>query len=534
MTTKNALLSVYDKTGTIELARALIELGWTLYSSGGTADALAAAGISVTYVEELTGYPSMLGGRVKTLHPMVHGGILADLSDPEQVAEVEQYQLHPFGLVVTNLYPFSATVASGASYAECIEKIDVGGPTMVRAAAKNHAHVGVVTDPADYDKVLEELRTNGELSAETRLELAKRAFAHTAAYDLAVVEWLSDGEYVGVLGQKVQDCDYGENRWQSPAALYRLVGNEDPLAVHQFQLVAGRPPSYINWTDVDRQLQTVTHLVAEHEINFGDHPYVAVAVKHGNPCGASAADTPEEALKLMLTGDTRAVYGAVLMVNFPITGELVEILQRYASKGKRLLDGLCAPAFDAVALATPLRQDGKFFLATNPLLAELTAGSLDQDKLIRMVRGGFLVQPNYTNVIDLKEAEVNGEVTEQKRRDTATGIAICATSNSNTVTGVKGGQLVANGVGQQDRVGCCELLVHKAAQNGHDLHGAVMVSDSFFPFPDGPEILINAGAAAIFSTTGSNRDSETQKLCQERGVTLIQMPDADTRMFSRH
>lgn len=534
MTEKNALLSVYDKTGIEDLARALTELGWNLYSSGGTAKAISAAGIPVTDIADLTGFPAILEHRVVTLHPKVHGGILAIPDNEEHQADMEQYGIQPFGLVVANLYPFSETVASGASFQDCIEKIDVGGPTMVRAAAKNHSYVGIVTNPGQYQQVLDELRDGGELSAETRLELAKQAFAHTAAYDLAVAEWLSEGEYKGILGQKVADCDYGENRWQSPAALYRLVGNDDPLAVHRYKVVAGRSPSYINWTDVDRLSQTVTHLIAEHDVNFGSQPYIAVAVKHGNPCGASSADTPEEALKLMLTGDTRAVFGAVVMVNFPITGELSELLLRHATEVRRLLDGICAPSFDDVALGSLGRRDGKFFLAVNPRLAELTVDSLDQSELVRPVRGGFLVQPNYTSVINLDEAIVQGALTEMQKQDIATGIAICATSNSNTVTAVKEGQLVANGVGQQDRVGCCELLVQKAANNGHDLDGASMVSDSFFPFPDGPLTLIEAGAGAIFSTTGSNRDADTQELCEQHGVTLVQQPDAEARMFSRH
>lgn len=541
--TKTALLSVYDKTGVVDLGQSLTELGFDLVSSGGTAKVLREAGLTVTDVADLTGFPAILGHRVVTLHPKVHGGILAIPTDEAHQAELAEYGITPIDLVIVNLYPFQATVASGASFAECIEKIDVGGPTMVRAAAKNHAFVGILTDPADYEMVLAEYRENDSLSEETRLKLACKAFAHTADYDIAIVTYLSNGEYRGMIGRKVSDCDYGENKWQSPAALYETLGNTDELALSQLKVVAGRSPSFVNWTDVDRLLQTATHIIAGHTRTFGSHINVAVAVKHGNACGVGVGHTADEAVKRMLTGDPQAIFGAVVVTNFEVTDELADLLLWHETgevEGKpirRLLDGIYAPRFDEGAEGKLGRRDGKYFLGTNQALAHLGVDSLDTELLFRPVRGGFLVEPNYTFVLDLAAAEVNGDVGGlggQESRDLITAWAICATSNSNTITLVKNDQLIGNGVGQQDRVGCCKLAVQKAQQFGHELEGAVAASDSFFPFPDGPQVLIDAGVSAIFSTTGSNRDGETQQLCLDRGVALAQLPDADARGFYRH
>ena len=526
------LISVYDKTGLEDLARELVVLGHELVASGGTATALQKADIPHITVESVTEAPEMLGGRVKTLHPLIHGGILADLDNEDHQKDIEDRGLVPVGMVVCNLYPFSSNPS--------IELIDVGGPTMVRAAAKNWAHVGSVVDPGDYDEIIAELRENGVLSDETRKALAAKAFAHTAAYDLAIVDWISDGEYVGVLGQKVQDCDYGENRWQSPAALYRFVDDTDPLSVaSSYDLIAGREPSYVNWTDVDRLSQTQTHLIVQHETNCGHHPYVAVAVKHGNPCGAGVADTPEEAVKLMLTGDKKAVFGSIIMVNFHISEAIADLLLRYESDVRRLIDGICAPSFDEAAIPKLGRKDGKYFLATNPALAEPSANSLDTRPLMRQVRGGFLREPNYTNVINLEEATGNEALTPNQRCDMSSGIAICGTSNSNTMTAVRDNQLIGNGVGQQDRVSCAELAVWRARENGHSidelaLAGATVVSDSFCPFKDTAEVLIAAGMTAFFAATGSRNDGDTQEVCQEAGVTLVQQEDASARMFYRH
>lgn len=528
MTDKRAFISVYDKTGVEDLARELTDLGFEIVSSGGTAKKIADAGIPVISTADLTGYPDILGHRVVTLHPMVHGGILGDRDNSEHVQEMERYGIKPFGIVVVNFYPFEKEPS--------IEQIDIGGPALVRAAAKNFAHVGVVTDPVDYPMVVTELREAGNLSELTREELAIKAFAYVTIYDMAILAWMSDGEYKGFLGGWEQACGYGENRNQSPAILYSLVGNSDPLAVAGFTVVAGQNPGYINLTDVDRLLYTVTHLVAGHKKSpDGWYPYIAVAVKHGNACGVGIGESPKEALELMLTGDPQAIFGGVVMTNFQITGELAQALLHYKSEQhRRLLSGICAPSFDDEALKTLGRKDGKYFLATNPALSEVDSRLIDRREHVRFVRGGFLTEPNY-KVLKLSGAEVQGvSLTKQQWRDLVTGIAICGTSNSNTITLVKNGQLIGNGVGQQDRVGAAELAVKKALDAGHDIEGAVAVSDSYFPFADGPRVLIDAGVRVIFSTTGSLRDSDTQRLCQQTSVTLVQLPDEHARMFFGH
>lgn len=542
-----ALVSVFDKAGVVDLGRKLNELQVDLLSSGGTAGALAGAGVPVTEVADYTGFPEMPGGLVKTLHPKIHAGILADRDNPEHMAYLEEHEINPIDIVVVNLYPFSSDPS--------IHLIDIGGPTMLRAAAKNHKYVTVLVDPADYDGVLEELKEHGHTLPETRKRLAAKVFATTAAYDVAIAEWMGEGDYAGYVGEKVQDCDYGENRWQSPAALYRTLGRpEDPLGLSSFELVAGRLPSFINWTDCDRLLQTATRLVAGHIVNnSGKQLKIAIAVKHGNACGAAVGEDEEEVLKDAVTGDKKAVFGSVIITNFPITLVHAQILSRYDSEGKRLIDGLCAPAIDKKASDLLARKDGKFFHAVNPALATLGTDSLDQAPLDRQVRGGFLRQPNYSQVLDLSRATVEGDLGAMKE-DLVTAWAIGATSNSNTVTLVRDGQLVGNGVGQQDRVSCCELALKKAADAGHAtwyLEGAgdkaqvvyffegsptgvVAYSDSFFPYDDGPTVLVKAGVEAIFSTTGSKKDPDTQRVCRDAGVVLAQLPDAEARGFFRH
>ncbi len=529
MTKRRALLSVYYKTGIAELAERLVKLDFELVASGRTAQRLREAGLEVVSTEELTGYPAILGHRVVTLHPKVHGAILGRPGEPSDRDEMLQHGITPFDLVVVNLYPFQAAVASDATDDECIEQIDVGGPTMVRGAAKNHKYVGIVVDPDDYDRVVNELEDQGSLSNETRKELAVKAFAHTAAYDQAILEWLSGGQYKGLLGSKVQDCAYGENRWQSPAALYKTLGNTDPLAVPRFRVVDGREPSFVNWTDVDRLLQTVSHLVAVH-----DPLSVAVAVKHGNACGVGVAVSRQEALQKMADGDSQAIFGSIVMVNFTVTEAIAQIMAHYNTQGRRLLNGVCAPAIEEAAYPFLRRQDGQYFLAVNPELID-PADALDRAALFRDVRGGFLAEPNYTHVLDLSQADIIGPPpTDQQQQDLLTAWAVCATSNSNTTTLVADNMLLGNGAGQQDRVGTCKLAIQKARENGHNLQGAVAVTDSFFPFADGPRLLIEAGVKVIFSTTGSNRDAETQELCSAAGITLVQLPDAEARGFYGH
>ncbi len=538
MTEKVAFLSVYDKTGIVEFARALRCLGWKLISSGGTAEKIAGAGIPVTDVAELTGVPAILGHRVVTLHPKVHGGILARPTDKSHQADMREHGIQPISLVVGGLYPFSQTVASGGSYEQCIEKIDIGGPTLLRGAAKNNEFVGVVTDPADYELVLKELEKHGTLTAKTRKALAVRAFAHTARYDLDIANWMSEGEYLGFLGELVGPCKYGENPYMSPASLYK-TDDVDPLALHRFTVVEGDERSFVNLTDTDSLLQILTHIAAGFVVNFGYDvvPNIAVAVKHGNACGAAIGNDPVDVIKRMVAGDKRAIFGAGIMTNFPITREVAEALvERDADDPmKALYDGVAAPSFDDDAPEVLKRFQGKCRMMANAALVALSLDSLDVTPRIRPVRGGFLVQPNYTFVLDLAQSAVHGNpLSLRQMEDLVLAWAVGCVSNSNTITLVRDGMLIGNGVGQQDRVGAAELAVKRALDAGHDIKGAVAWSDSFFPAPDGPKVLGKAGVSAIFASSGSKMDSKTVYECGKRKVTLLMQPDALVRGFAKH
>lgn len=330
-------------------------------------------------------------------------------------------------------------------------------------------------------------------------------------------------------------CAYGENAWQAPA---RLVHDEtdDPLALGRFALLEGSTPSYNNLVDLDRQLQTLTHVAAAFDLAGGAVPAAAVGTKHGNACGAAVADRPLEATQLMLTGDTRAIFGGCVMLGFAVDSEIADALINHASETRRLLDTIAAASFTEEAIELLARKQGKCRILANPALATLDHGSLDTTPRTRPVRGGVLEQPNYTFVLDMGApgVEVHGTLTGQQRSDLLLAWAVGSTSNSNTITLVRDGQLLGNGVGQQDRVGGCALAVTRARDAGHDTTGAVAYSDSFFPFPDGPQVLIDAGISAIFSTSGSVRDDAVREAVLGAGVALAQLPDRAARGFFGH
>jgi phosphoribosylaminoimidazolecarboxamide formyltransferase/IMP cyclohydrolase len=341
---------------------------------------------------------------------------------------------------------------------------------------------------------------------------------------------------VSFTGLLVSTCKYGENPYQLPAGLFEFPDNTDPLAMHKFMPIEGTPPSYINVSDVDRLLQTMTHIAAGFEVNFGNVPKIAIGVKHGNPCGVGIG---EHAIERMLAGDPIAIFGGVVMTNFPIDSHEA-IRLRYkdvaTKKEKRLLDAVIAPSFTDAAVEELVRKEGKCRLIVNPALANLTEDSLDTMPRYRMVRGGFLRQPNYTFVLDLSDPRMvtHGLVLPGERPDLVLAWAIGATSNSNTITLIRGNKLIGNGVGQQDRVGAAKLAVEKAIRSEHLIAGAVAYSDSFFPFPDGPLVLADAGVRVIFASSGSVRDKEVIEACRSRDVTLCLMPDADCRGFYSH
>ena len=534
MNQRTALISVYDKTGIAEFAQSLHELGWKLYSSGGTAKALAAAGVPVTDVAELVGGGAILGHRVVTLSREIHAGLLA-LDTPVDRAELEQLEVPFIDLVCGDLYPLAAEIAkSGSTPAAVRDQTDMGGPALLRSAAKGCRIV--ISGPEQRGRVIEWLQAGEPDAAKFRNDLAADAEAVVAAYTLTSARYLSAGRHDGLVGTRVREAKYGENAWQTPAGLYSS-GSADPLALDRFELVSGAAPSYNNLAELDRHLQTITHIAAGFDLNFGKVPAIALGTKHGNPCGAATATTPAEAIKAMVTGDPRAIFGGLVSVNFEIDEALAELLLTHAQPaGRRLLDAVIAPSFTPEAIKLLARKGDKCRFLANPALAQLGQASISPAPHLRPVRGGFLRQPAYGFVLDLKDPEhsATAELSETQSRDAVLAWAIGSTSNSNTISLVKAGQLLGNGVGQQDRVSCCELAVKRATDAHHDITGATAYSDSFFPFPDGPQVLIDAGVSAIIATTGSVRDHETADLCRAKNVTLWQVPDAKARGFFGH
>jgi phosphoribosylaminoimidazolecarboxamide formyltransferase/IMP cyclohydrolase len=330
-------------------------------------------------------------------------------------------------------------------------------------------------------------------------------------------------------------CAYGENAWQTPA---RLVHDEtdDLLALGRFELLEGSAPSYNNLVELDRQLQTLTHIAAAFDVAGRGVPAIAVGTKHGNACGAAVAGMPVEATRLMLTGDTRAIFGGCVMLSFAVDEEVADALINHASQGRRLLDTVAGASFSEQAIELLARKQGKCRVLANPALAGLGRDSIDTTPRHRQVRGGVMEQPNYTFVLDLADTAVqrSGTLTPAQERDLLLAWAVGSTSNSNTITLVRDGQLLGNGVGQQDRVGGCALALSRARDAGHDVAGAVAYSDSFFPFPDGPQTLIEAGVSAIFCTTGSVRDDVVLETMVNAGVAVAQLPDRDARGFFGH
>jgi phosphoribosylaminoimidazolecarboxamide formyltransferase/IMP cyclohydrolase len=488
-----ALISVYDKTGLEEFARGLSELGAEIVASGGTAAFLEEHGVDCERVEDLTEVPEMLGGRVKTLHPRIHAAILARRDRDDDVATLDEHEIEPFDLVAVNLYPFQREPG--------VEMIDVGGPAMLRAAAKNFAHVVAVSSPADYEPVLEELRA-GDVSEQTRRRLAAQAFAHTSSYDAAIVGWLEGGErlpgrLVPVLVKEL-DLAYGENPHQR-AAYYRLAAAGAHLLSGVEQL-HGRELSFINLYD----LAAARALLAE----LGDEP-ACVIVKHANPCGAAIADTIEQAYELAYAGDPLSAFGMVCALNRPVSRPLGEAL------AQRFVDVLYAPSYDEAGLEALRRKPATRILA-GPAL-ELT-NALDTKR----VPGGVLVQEPDNGLDSRDEMEVVcGSPDEAQWADLLFAWTVCKHVTSNAIVIARNRMAIGIGAGQQSRVDAVRLAVEKARERGHDLAGAVLASDAFFPFPDGPQLALDAGVTAVIQPGGSKRDPEVIEAVEAAGAAMV-------------
>lgn len=550
----NALISVYNKTDIVQFVKGLQKMGWHIFASGGNARAIGAAGIEVTDVSELVGGEAILGHRVVTLSREISAGLLADRNSEQDMAEMRRLGLPVIDLVCVDMYPLETEIAKpDATKQSVIEQTDIGGPTMLRSAAKGRRIV--LSHAEQRQRVLEWLKAGKPDEAAFLDELAARAEYEVTRYTMASALHLGGTSVSGSIARLVTPTKYGENPQQAEAGFYADNRVEpDPLGLDQFEHVQGMERSYVNMTDIDRLLQTATHIAAGFERNFGEVPAMAVGVKHGNACGAGVGETLVEAVEKMLEGDTRAIFGGVVMINGPIDKAVAEALMHHAVDGDkpRLLDGVIGASVTDEALEILSRN--KLRVVTNPALGGLNEKSLDTRRRVRPVRGGILEQPNYTFVQDLSAEgmQQHGEVSEQQQRDMILGWAVGATSNSNTITLVKNGQLIGNGVGQQDRVGAAQLaltrttieaphlegpddeLVMEVPLDGAKLKGAVAYSDSFFPFPDGPRLLANAGIEAILTSSGSKADETVIKALADSGVSVVMVPDKLGRGFYMH
>ncbi|OJV82271.1 MAG: bifunctional phosphoribosylaminoimidazolecarboxamide formyltransferase/IMP cyclohydrolase [Cellulomonas sp. 73-92] len=508
---RRALVSVYDKTGLAELATALHEAGVELVSTGSTAARIAAAGVPVTRVEELTGFPECLDGRVKTLHPRVHAGILADTRRPEHLAQLAELGVAPFELVVVNLYPFTATVASGAGVDECVEQIDIGGPSMVRAAAKNHPSVAVVVDPSSYDEVVAAVRAGG-FTLEQRTRLAAQAFVHTATYDVAVASWMGnvatatdevDGvhtgfpAWIGATWDRAAVLRYGENPHQR-AALY--TDGYGPAGLAQATQLHGKAMSYNNYVDADAAWR------AAHD--QGDVPTVAV-VKHANPCGIAVGTDITDAHAKAHACDPVSAYGGVIATNRPVTRAAAEQI---------------APIFTEVVVAPAFDDDARAVLEKKKNVRLLVVDAPPTGGLAtREISGGMLVQE-----VDAIDAAGDDPATwtlaagdpadEATLADLVFAWRAVRAVKSNAILLAKGGASVGVGMGQVNRVDSCRLAVERAGVER--AQGSVAASDAFFPFADGLEVLLASGVKAVVQPGGSVRDEEVVDAARAAGVTL--------------
>jgi len=481
-----ALISVFDKSGVADFARGLAELDWEIVASGGTAAHLEEQGIAVTRVESLTGFGELLGHRVVTLHPAVHGGILARRDVPEDLADLDAHGIEPFDLVCVGLYPFGEH--------ETVEMIDVGGPSMLRGAAKNLAHVAAVSQPKQYAGVLDELRRDGSLAPETRRRLAAEAFAMTAAYEAAIADWFSRDEALPARTtlsfEKVADLAYGENPHQQ-AAFYG-----DPAFVGE--QLHGKPLSFNNLHDLDAARALLYEL---------DGP-ACVIVKHANPCGAAAAGSVEDAYEGALACDPVSAYGGVVAVDRVVSGPLGRRL------AEQFVEVVSAPGYEPEALEA---------LTTKPAVRLLVGagrgtGGLD----VRSALGGLLVQTPDAEADERQAMQVVcGSVGDDEWRDLLFAWTVCKHVTSNAIVLAGDARTLGIGAGQMSRVDAVRIALEKARDHGHELEGAVLASDAFFPFADGPRLALEAGVRSIVQPGGSKRDDEVIDAVREAGAAMV-------------
>lgn len=499
-----ALISVYDKTGLVPFARGLAELGFELVSSGGTAAVLEEAGLEVTHVEEVTSFPEMLGGRVKTLHPRIHAGILARRGADDDLEALAEQGIAPFEVVCVSLYPFErAADVPDTAPDDVIEMIDVGGPAMLRAAAKNHADVTPVCRIEDYDGVLAELREHGTTSIETRRRLAGVAFSTTAAYDAAIARWLRrDEEYpetISLVFDRALDLAYGENPHQT-ASYYAERGARTHLLSRVEQL-QGKPLSFNNLNDLSAARLLAREL---------DEPG-CVIVKHANPCGVAIGGTIEDAYERALGADPLSAYGGVVVLNRPVTPALGELL------AGQFIEVLLAPGYDESAVEALAPK------ASTRVLSDTERRALvETERDYRRVLGGLLVQDRDW-AIALREGMevVCGQVPDEVWDDVVFAWRVVKHVTSNAIVIAKDGQTIGIGAGQMSRVDAVRIALEKAREHGHTVEGAVLASDAFFPFADGPQLALDAGVGFLVQPGGSKRDAEVIEAVSAAGAAMV-------------
>ncbi len=504
-TTRYALLSVSDKTGLVEFASRLSAQGIRILSTGGTARTLEAAGIEVIQVSDHTGSPEIMGGRVKTLHPKIHGGILGRLDQDEAV--MAEQGIDPISLVVVNLYPFEKTIsAEDCQLPEAIEQIDIGGPAMVRASAKNHSRVCIIVDPSDYDHVADEIEA-GDISQATRQRLAAKAFNHTASYDMAISHYLADQYQVDndssivTGGALIQTLRYGENPHQTAAFYQRGPQRKGTLA--SAELLQGKALSFNNIADADAALACVR--------SVSDRP-ACVIVKHANPCGVAEADDLSTAYQLAFATDPVSAFGGIIAFNRNLDADTAR-----AIIDQQFLEVLIAPSIDAKAAEVLAEKPNVRVLETGPFAAT------DNLPDIKPVSGGLLVQDQDTGVVDLSDLTVvsRKQPTEQQMLDLMFAWRVVKYVKSNAIVYTRDGQTIGIGAGQMSRVISAKIAGIKAAEASLEVPGSVMASDAFFPFRDGIDAAAEAGISAVIQPGGSMRDNEVIEAADEHGMVMV-------------
>ena len=511
-----ALLSVSDKTGLVDFAKSLAGYGVELISTGGTAQVVRDAGLKVLDVSEVTGFPEMMDGRVKTLHPKLHGGLLAIRSNKEHAAAMEKFGIKPIDLVIVNLYPFEASVAKGAAYNDCIENIDIGGPAMIRAAAKNHADVTVVVEPADYSKVLGELaQHSGMTTLELRRRLAAKAYARTAAYDAAISNWFREAlrdtapDYYVFGGKLLQSLRYGENPHQT-AAFYRAPGER--FGVATARQVQGKELSYNNINDTDAAYECVAEFDAKRTA-------ACVIVKHANPCGVAEGEDLLDAYKKALACDSTSAFGGIVALNRKLDAEAAKAITEI---------------FTEVIIAPDADEEAIKIVAAKKNLRLLLAGGLPDPRAVgttvKSVAGGLLVQSRDNAVVDEMQMKTvtKRAPSEAEFADLRFAFRVAKHVKSNTIVYAKNRATVGIGAGQMSRVDAARIAARKAEDAAKELklsapltEGSVVASDAFFPFPDGLLVAIEAGATAVIQPGGSMRDVDVIKAADAHNVAMV-------------